>query len=255
MEIFFVHVTEAWSGSRGNVGCTARFPPRRERDVESLVAELRRFRLIVAANPSFDFRVLERYDPFVRRDLGFRTIDVLAHPRFAVLLALLQGGRGVPRAIGSNVRSSPWSLATSLHGRLGVGVTFVGCVRRGPDRMRCSCGLTIRSECRSQHWPGGLPECRNLRGRGGAPQLYRERRYSELWNYCKRDSVRKSAGRLRTTGSFIITFPTRRSVGCGEEQRYGLSRRDLPRLERRSDTTFALSGGLSLLGRFRRLFP
>lgn len=61
-----------------------------ERDVDTLIEELCKFRVVVGANLfNFDYRVLERYVPEVRNLLGFRTIDILGHARWALFLIWL----------------------------------------------------------------------------------------------------------------------------------------------------------------------
>ncbi len=71
-----------------------------EHQAPDLVDELARFPFIVGANLiGFDYTVLERYVGDVRKRLGFKTIDLLAHARWGLFLAWLERKLGSERPV------------------------------------------------------------------------------------------------------------------------------------------------------------
>ncbi len=71
-----------------------------EQQAPDLVDELARFPFIVGSNLiGFDYTVLERYVSDVRKRLGFKTIDLLAHARWGLFLAWLDRKLGSEKPV------------------------------------------------------------------------------------------------------------------------------------------------------------
>ncbi|MEK7206633.1 MAG: hypothetical protein AAB134_01960 [Pseudomonadota bacterium] len=160
-----------------------------ENQANELVNELARYRVIVGANLiNFDYCVLERYVPDVRRRLGFRTVDILAHARWGFLLAFLQSRlhRGRKRLSGRNV------INIVKRNRLCGIPTF----DREDYEFDPEFWLTAPGEIRTsvpRHTVSLQSLARGTLGKEkhdkatNAPRLFAMKKYKELIEYCRRD--------------------------------------------------------------------
>jgi hypothetical protein len=153
-----------------------------ESQVVGLVNELSHYRAIVGANlMNFDYCVLERYVPNVRKRLGFRTVDILAHARWGLLLTHIHS-----RLRGKRLARGRVERIYNINRRR---MEFEDFDRKGlweiaPGQLEMSLwGYRVSLDSLAKGTLGMAKLGKAL----NAPALYKKGRLKELVTYCQHD--------------------------------------------------------------------
>lgn len=160
-----------------------------EDDSVNLVQELCNYRAIVGANlMNFDYCVLERYVPDVRKRLGFRTVDILAHARWGLFLEFIRS-----QLRKRNKRTSKSAVEqVAIRSRLCPADTFCRTnYELDPDFWHLIPGerkaaVPGRGVSLARIAKGTLNASKLGKG-ASAPALFAHGKYEELVAYCQQD--------------------------------------------------------------------